>query len=163
MLDKHQSYMGQALKLAHKAALEGEVPVGALLVIDDQIIAQTYNQSIYKHDPCAHAEILALRAAANQLKNYRLPKSTLYVTLEPCSMCAGALVHARIENLFFGAYDLKAGAVTSQYQLLDTNLFQHRVKWQGGILQEGCSEIISAFFKKRRLEKKLNIKNSQAK
>lgn len=152
--ERNQFFMERALQLADKAAEQGEVPIGALIVLDDEIIAEGWNQSIGLSDPCAHAEIQAIRAAAQKLDNYRLPNTHLYVTLEPCSMCAGAMIHARIKQLTFGAFDEKAGAVSSVHQLIDSNLKQHCVQWQGGLLQQQCSNQISAFFKRRRAEKK---------
>ncbi len=144
--------MQKALEQAQHAAEADEVPVGAVVVKDGQIISRTHNRSIQNHDPCAHAEILALREAASSLGNYRLPGCCLYVTLEPCSMCAGAMIHARIDNLIFGAYDPKAGAVTSVYQLLDSNKKQHQVDWEGGVLKPDCSSLITQFFKQKRLQ-----------
>lgn len=148
---QHRAFINRAIVLAEKAEQAGEVPVGALLVKDDQIIAEGWNQSISHNDPSAHAEIQVLRAAGQSQSNYRLPGTTLYVTLEPCSMCAGALIHARVSHLVFGAYDTKAGAVCSVHHLLESNPRQHRVQWTGGILEQECSQQISRFFKQRRL------------
>jgi tRNA(adenine34) deaminase len=143
-------WMQQALELARQAAHQNEVPVGAVVVLDDQVLGQGYNFSITRHDPTAHAEIMALRAAAQRLSNYRLVQSTLYVTLEPCVMCAGALVHARIKRLVYGACDPKAGAITSVASTLDLPFLNHRVDHAGGLLAGPCGELLSQFFKARR-------------
>lgn len=150
--DEH--WMRHALALAEQAALQGEVPVGAVIVQNDQIIAEGFNSPITDHDPSAHAEMVALRAAGQAVGNYRLPGSTLYVTLEPCVMCAGAIVHARVERLVFGATDPKAGAVCSVYDVISEPRLNHRVTWQGGVLADDCSAILKSFFKQRRSEKK---------
>jgi tRNA(adenine34) deaminase len=142
-------WLQQALSLAKKAASENEVPIGALVVLNGQIIGQGYNRSIQANDPTAHAEIVALREAAKNMGNYRLIDTTLYVTLEPCPMCAGSLLHARVKRLVFGAFDQKAGAIISRMQLLD-NIFNHKVHWQGGILASECAGLIQDFFKVRR-------------
>jgi len=146
--------MQQALALAIKAEQQDEVPIGAVLVHQGEIIGEGWNQSITLNDPTAHAEIMAIRDAANKIKNYRLNNTTLYVTLEPCSMCAGSLIHARVEQVIYGAKDLKAGAVESVHNLLDSNDKQHRVKWQGGVLAEECSNKITQFFSSKRAAKK---------
>lgn len=143
-------WMQQALMLAKKADSLNEVPVGAVLVLNNELIASGFNQPISKQDPTAHAEIIVLRQAAEKVGNYRLLNSTLYVTLEPCMMCVGAVVHARIQRLVFGAYDLKTGAVTSSAKLLDVPFLNHKVQYQGGILAHECGEILSSFFKSRR-------------
>lgn len=145
-----EQFMQHALMLAKKAALENEVPVGAVIVKDGVIIAEGWNQPIQSNDPTSHAEILCLRRAAEKLNNYRLNNTTLYVTLEPCVMCVGAMIHARIERLIFGAFDLKAGAVNSVFQLLDDPHLNHAVKWTGGVLSLECSTILKTFFKSRR-------------
>lgn len=142
--------MQRALLLAERAAAAGEVPVGALVTRGDEVIGEGWNCPIGRRDPSAHAEIVALRAAARAAANYRLPGCTLYVTLEPCTMCVGALLHARIARLVFGALEPKAGAVASQLQLLAHSHFNHRVNWQGGVLAEPCGELVSAFFRARR-------------
>ncbi|MFB9886804.1 tRNA adenosine(34) deaminase TadA [Balneatrix alpica] len=148
-------WMEQAMQLAAQGAAAGEVPVGAVLV-DEQgrCLAQAFNAPISRHDPCAHAEILVLREAAAKLGNYRLTGTTLYVTLEPCSMCAGALVHARVQRLVFAAREPKAGAVCSRAALLDAPYLNHQVQWQEGVLAEACSQQLSAFFQQRRAAKK---------
>ena len=143
--------MRRAITLALRAQAAGEVPVGALLVRDRKVIGVGWNRPIGSHDPTAHAEIMALRAAARSERNYRLPGSTLYVTLEPCCMCAGAMVHARVERLVFGAHDPKSGAAGSVFRLLPSEQpFNHRVAVQGGVLQEECGELLRAFFRGRR-------------
>jgi len=153
--------MQRALELAQKAESLGEVPVGAVLVLDNEIIGEGYNAPIAQHDPTAHAEIQAIRQAAAKKQNYRLPNSTLYVTLEPCSMCAGALVHGRVERLVFAASDDKTGACGSVFNLISTNNKTHRIKCEHGLLAEESSTLISSFFKRRRAEHK-NLKNNQA-
>ncbi|MDP8033652.1 tRNA adenosine(34) deaminase TadA [Pasteurella atlantica] len=153
--EKDEYFMKYALTLADKAEAEGEIPVGAVLV-DNQgnIIGEGYNQSISLCDPTAHAEIQAVRSAAKFTKNYRLLDTTLYVTLEPCSMCAGAILHSRIGRLVFGASDYKTGAVGSRYHLFEDYKMNHFLEIQGGVLKEQCSHKISQFFRKRRSEKK---------
>jgi tRNA(adenine34) deaminase len=142
--------MRHALALAQRARDAGEVPVGALVVKDGAIVGEGWNQPIGAHDPSAHAEMVALRAAAHTLGNYRLTGCTLYVTLEPCVMCAGAMVHARIARLVFGAADPKAGAVHSVYDVIAQPRLNHRIDWQGGVLESECGEILRAFFRERR-------------
>ena len=143
-------FMQRAIVLALEASKADEVPIGAVLVRDNQIIAEGHNQSIGLHDPSAHAEMNSIRQAGVKEKNYRLPETTLYTTLEPCSMCAGALIHARVKRLVFGAYDEKAGAVCSVYRLLDSNPRQHRLDWQGGLFETQCAQLLSQFFKEKR-------------
>lgn len=145
-----ERWMRHALMLAQRAQAEGEVPVGAVLVKDDEIIGEGWNRPINTHDPSAHAEIMALRAAAQKLENYRLPSTTLYVTLEPCIMCAGAITHARVSRLVFGATDPKAGAVDSVYDVIANPKLNHRMEWNGGILEAACSELLRNFFRARR-------------
>jgi len=149
MLDD-QAWMTHALRLAELAKQVGEVPVGAILVADNEVIAEGYNCPISTCDPTAHAEIVVLRKASALLQNYRLIDTTLYVTLEPCAMCAGAMVHARIKRLVYGAHDNKAGAVVSQEAILDKPFLNHRVQHQGGILREACGAILSEFFQAKR-------------
>ena len=146
--DEH--WIRHALKLAERAQEEGEVPVGAVLVLNDEIIGEGWNRPIAAHDPTAHAEIIALRAGAEKLGNYRLNDTTLYVTLEPCIMCAGAMVHARIKRLVFGASDPKAGAIVSVFNILDSGRLNHRVEYVGGILADECGGMLSRFFEARR-------------
>jgi len=149
-LERDQYWMRHALALANKAAAEGEVPVGAVLVSNNQLIAQGYNTPIQACDPTAHAEINALRMAANKQQNYRLLGNTLYVTLEPCLMCLGALIHARIQRLVFGALDAKTGAIASQFSLLDTKAHNHQIDWEGGCLAEESEVLLKEFFQRRR-------------
>ncbi len=149
-LADHEKWMRRALALANRAANEGEVPVGAVVVRDDQLLGEGWNQVIAARDPTAHAEIVALRDAASSVGNYRLPGATLYVTLEPCTMCAGAMVHARITQLVFGAEEPKAGVICSTCSLLDEPWFNHKVSWQGGVLAPDSSSRLQAFFQARR-------------
>lgn len=145
-----RKWMRLALEQAALAAQAGEVPVGAVLVRDGELIAAGFNQPIGRCDPTAHAEIVALRAAAQTLNNYRLPETTLYVTIEPCAMCAGALVHARIKRLVFGAAEPRAGAVESSLRLLAGEQLNHRVEVASGVLGDECGAIMKAFFRDRR-------------
>jgi tRNA(adenine34) deaminase len=145
-----QHWMQLALALAGKAAAAGEVPVGAVLVSDERCIAEGWNQPIGRQDPTAHAEVMALRAAGASQSNYRLPGTTLYVTLEPCLMCVGAIVHARVQRLVFGAHDPKSGAVTSCMPGFDAAGLNHRVEWSGGVLAAECGELLKSFFRSRR-------------
>ena len=154
-------FMREALALAAQAELEGEVPVGALVVCEGEIVGRGWNRPIVACDPTAHAEIVALRQAAEHLGNYRLSNCTLYVTIEPCTMCAGAIVHSRIERLVFGAPEPKAGVVLSNGQLLDAENLNHKVLYEGGVLADECSAVMSAFFKKRRAMKKEEKKKLQ--
>jgi tRNA(adenine34) deaminase len=142
--------MHQALALARRAAAAGEVPVGAVLVMGDEALGEGWNQPISACDPTAHAEIVALRAAAARIGNYRLPGSTLYVTLEPCPMCAGALVHARVARVVFGAADPRAGAAGTVFDLLRSAALNHRADVVGGILAEECGVLLREFFRARR-------------
>ena len=143
-------WMQAALTLAAKAATLGEVPVGAVVVQNNRIVGQGWNSPISEHDPSAHAEIVALRDAAKKLGNYRLPGATLYVTLEPCTMCAGALIHARISELVFAAREPRAGVVCSTCELLDEPWYNHKVNWQDGVMAEESSALLQAFFRARR-------------
>ena len=147
---EHEHWMRRALALADRAADEDEVPVGAVLVRNDRLLGEGWNRVISSQDPTAHAEINALRDAARAVSNYRLPGATLYVTLEPCTMCAGAMVHARIEQLVFAAREPRAGVVCSQCSLLDSPWFNHRVRWEGGILAEESGNRLQEFFQERR-------------
>lgn len=142
--------MREALEAAEAAAESGEVPVGAVVVAGGEIIARGHNRSETDNDPSAHAEIVALREAARRTGNYRLTDATLYVTLEPCAMCMGALVQARIERLVFGAYDPKAGAAGSAIDLSDSPSFNHRFEINGGVLADECGSVLKAFFESRR-------------
>ncbi len=142
--------MSLALKEAKKAAEEGEVPIGAILVKDKKILAWDHNRAIYLNDPSAHAEILVLRKAGKMLKNYRLPGATLYVTIEPCLMCAGAVIQARIDHLVYGTPDSKAGSVTSLYHIFEDKKLNHTVRVTGGVLENECRALLQSFFKDRR-------------
>jgi len=148
--DMDLDWMSYALNLATRAADEGEVPVGAVLVKDGVIVGEGWNRPIALHDPSAHAEMIALRAGAAALGNYRVPGTTLYVTLEPCVMCAGAIVHARVSRLVFGARDPKAGAVDSVYDVIAQPRLNHVVEWSGGVLEQECGTLLREFFRKRR-------------
>ena len=147
-------WMRRALALALDADARNEVPVGALIVRDGAVIGEGFNQPISESDPTAHAEIVALRRAAQELNNYRLPCATMYVTVEPCAMCAGAIIHARLARLVYAAAEPKAGAVCSHLQLFDQAQMNHKVAWQGGVLAEESSAVVQAFFARRREEKK---------
>lgn len=142
--------MRQALELADEAARHEEVPVGAVVVRDGEVLGRGYNQVITAADPTAHAEIVALRAAASAAGNYRLPGAVLYVTLEPCTMCAGAMVHARIAQLVFGADEPRAGVVRSRGAQLDEAWYNHRVTWLGGVLAQESGDKLRQFFRARR-------------
>lgn len=146
--------MAKAIELAKQAWQEGEIPVGAILVKDEQIIGQGWNRPISSHDPSAHAEMLAIRDAGQRIGNYRLLGATLYVTLEPCSMCAGLLVHSRIQRLVYGASDLKTGACGSVMDLVRHPQLNHQLEVTGGVLAEPCGELLSEFFRWRRAQKK---------
>lgn len=147
---RDEYWMQQALMLATQAAAMGEVPVGAVLVQEDRLLSEGYNCPIATCDPQAHAEIITLRAGARKNANYRLIDTTLYVTLEPCLMCAGAMVHARISRLVYGATDPRAGAVVSQACVLDFPFLNHRIEHAGGLLAVPCGDILSEFFRQRR-------------
>ncbi len=154
-IENDNRWMLEALKLADHAETLGEVPVGAVVVLDDKIIGRGWNQPISGHDPTAHAEIMALRNAAQNIENYRLVGATIYVTIEPCSMCAGAMVHARVQRLVFGATEPKAGAVGSASNLLESRWMNYQIDYLGGVMATECSHKISAFFQRRREQKKL--------
>jgi len=149
-------WMQYAHTLADKAAQQGEVPVGAVLVLDNQLIAEGWNCSIQNHDPTAHAEMMVLKRGGEKIKNYRLVDTTLYVTLEPCPMCAGAMVHARVKRLVYGASDFKTGAVGSVFNLVEDARLNHQLRVESGVLEDQCSQQISAFFKARRKAHKTN-------
>lgn len=145
-----EQWMRRALELAARAEAAGEVPVGAILVRDDEILGEGWNCPIGESDPSAHAEIRALRAAGISAGNYRLVGTTLYVTMEPCAMCAGALVHARVSRLVFGAADSRAGAAGSVFDIVRSPQLNHRLEVVGGVLESGCRELVQAFFRSRR-------------
>ena len=146
----HERWMREALILAEQAADADEVPVGAIVVQDGEIIGRGFNQPIRSCDATAHAEIVALRSASQFRNNYRLPGTTIYVTIEPCTMCLGALIHARVERLVFGATEPRAGAIVSQASLIDADHFNHRLTFVGGVLADECSTLLQNFFKSRR-------------
>jgi len=145
-----RQFMQEAIEQAKLAANAGEVPVGAVLVRDGQIVSRGFNQPIGNSDPSAHAEMIAMRAAAEAAENYRLPGTTLYVTLEPCTMCAGAMLHARIERVVFGAQDPKTGAAGSVLNVFSEKQINHQTQVEGGILGEECGQLLREFFKERR-------------
>ena len=145
-----RQFMQQAIEQAQLAALAGEVPVGAVLVRDGQVISKAFNQPITHHDPSAHAEMLALRQAALAEQNYRLPGTTLYVTLEPCTMCAGAILHARVDRVVFGAPDPKTGAAGSVADVFSSKQINHQTSVEGGIMGDECGQLLRSFFKERR-------------
>ena len=149
-----QFWMSTAIELAKQAGERGEIPVGAVLILDDKIIGRGRNQSIELNDPTAHAEIQALREAGSKIGNYRLRGSKMYVTIEPCTMCFGALVHARIEKLVFGAKEPKSGALTSASEISSRNSFNHRFNVLDGILEDECSQLMTNFFQARRTEQR---------
>lgn len=157
MLDEKNDryFMQRAYELAQKAENIDEIPVGAVVVYQGKIIGEGYNQSILNNDPSAHAEMLAIRQAGQQLNNYRLIDCTLYVTLEPCPMCAGLLVHSRIKRLVYASTDLKTGAAGSAFNLVGSAQLNHQIIVDNGIMADQCSALLSGFFKRRRNEKKL--------
>lgn len=150
MPELDEQFMGQALELARNAEAHGEVPVGAILVAGTQVIATGRNSPIESSDPTAHAEIQALRSAARELKNYRLPDTTLYVTLEPCAMCAGAIVHARVARVVYGCADPRGGAAGTVFNVLDCAELNHRVSVTSGVRADECKALLQAFFRTRR-------------
>ena len=160
-IETDKYWMRVALQQAELSAQMGEVPVGAVLVRDGRLLAAAGNQPISLSDPSAHAEIRVLREAAQQENNYRLPGSTLYVTLEPCTMCVGAIVHARVSRLVFAALEPKAGAVVSQNNLLDQPYMNSHVAYEGGVLADTASQLLTQFFEARRAQKKLEKASQQ--
>jgi tRNA(adenine34) deaminase len=146
-----EAWMRRALELAHSAAVAGEVPVGAIIVKDGQVIGTGVNAPITAHDPTAHAEIQALRAAGQTLQNYRLVDSTLYVTMEPCPMCAGALVNARVSRLVYGAADLRVGAAGTVFDIVRAPEVNHRLEVTAGVLESACRDLLQGFFRARRV------------
>lgn len=149
-INSDQAFMTRALELARQARDRGEVPVGAIVVHEGAVIGEGFNQPISLADPSAHAEMQAIRMAARRLDNYRLLDATLYVTLEPCAMCAGAMVHARIKRLVYGAADPKTGATGSVFNLVQTERLNHRLEVEGGVMKKECGELLKDFFRKRR-------------
>lgn len=149
-INTDEKWMALAFQQAELAEKINEVPVGAVLVQDGQLIAQAHNQPIHNNDPTAHAEIQLLRQAGKKLNNYRLPNTVLYVTLEPCTMCLGAMIHARVSRVVFGAYDEKTGVCGSCQDLSNSACFNHAIKVKGGILADECKDLLQQFFKRRR-------------
>ncbi len=148
-------FMQKAYELAQQAEQHDEIPVGAIVVYQGKVIGEGFNQSIMLNDPSSHAEMNAIRQAGEYLNNYRLIDCTLYVTLEPCPMCAGLLVHSRIKRLVFASHDLKTGAAGSAFNLANNPQLNHQIEVNSGVMQEDCSQLLSSFFKRRRKEKKL--------
>lgn len=161
-LDADEFFMGFALAEARQAGALDEVPVGAVVVLDNVIIGCGYNQPIRLHDPTAHAEILALRAAAQRIGNYRLTTASLYVTIEPCAMCAGALVNARIRRLVYGAADARAGAVDSIFQIVSNRSLNHQVEIAAGIRETECRDLMQAFFRQRRQQRTRDVADASS-
>ena len=155
----NEKFMREALKQAKKAALAGEAPIGAVIVRKEKIIARAYNKREIKKNALSHAEISAINKACSRLGGWRLPECDMYVTLEPYPMCAGAIINARIENVYFGAYDKKAGCAGSVTDLFKAGMFNHDVNVTGGVMEKECSELLSSFFKKLREQKKADKKN----
>jgi tRNA(adenine34) deaminase len=149
-MNEDEKWMSLALEQARKAEEEGEVPVGAILVKDGLLIARAHNQPISTNDATAHAEIQLIRAAGKKLKNYRLTGTSLYVTLEPCAMCLGAIMHARVEHVVFGAYDPKTGVCGSSENLIDANCFNHKIDLVSGVLENESKQLLKNFFNSRR-------------
>lgn len=152
MDDEQQKWMRRALALADEAQDAGEVPVGAVVVRDGEVVGEGFNRPVSTHDPSAHAEIMALRDAGQRLGNYRLPGCDLYVTIEPCAMCTGAMIHARVRHLFFGATEPRSGAIVSHFGLHDRSELNHRMMVRGGVLEGECGRLIRDFFRARRRE-----------
>ena len=150
----HERFMQEALKEALKADALNEVPVGAVVVLNGEVIGRGFNQPISSQDPTAHAEMMALRDAAKHVSNYRIVDADLYVTIEPCTMCSGAIVHSRVQRVIFGATEPKAGVVVSQKNIFDEPYLNHGAEVLGGVLAEECTEVMQNFFKRRRKEKK---------
>lgn len=148
--DEDHRWMTRALELGAEAGVAGEVPVGAVVVLGGKLIGEGWNQPVASHDPSAHAEIVALRAAARAIGNYRLSGAILYVTIEPCAMCAGALVHARVAQLVFAAREPRAGAVISNLGLLECEFLNHRVAWREGVCEQAAAQLMKDFFARRR-------------
>jgi len=159
-LEKDMHYMQMALEQAEIAGKKGEVPVGAVLLLENGALYSAHNAPITESDATAHAEIQVIRAACRELGNYRLAGSTLYVSLEPCSMCAGAIIHARIDRLVYGAEDKKTGAVHSLYRLLSDPRLNHQAELESGLMADECGQLLRDFFTERRRQKKVSIKTS---
>jgi len=150
LANSDEEFMSAALVLAREARERGEVPVGAVIVIDGEIMGRGFNQPVSRNDPTAHAEIVALREAGRQMGNYRLPGSTMYVTIEPCQMCVGAMVHARVGRVVYGTPEPKAGAIESAMRAHEHPSLNHRLEVTGRVLEEECRDVIQGFFKERR-------------
>lgn len=159
--EQDQHWMRRALALAERGAAQGEVPVGAVVVLDGVVLGEGWNQPIGCSDPTAHAEVVALRQAAATLGNYRLPGACLYVTLEPCTMCVGALIHARVQRLVYGTVEPKAGAVHSQARLLGQDFYNHRLSVTRGVLEQQCRDQLTGFFRQRRAQIKAQKRISE--
>ena len=153
-MSRHDKWMQRAFDLAKKAEAQDEVPVGAVIVYQDKIIGEGWNQPISADDPTAHAEIMALRDAGEKIGNYRLPNATIYVTLEPCTMCAGAIIHARLAKLVYSVDDPKTGACGSVFNLLQTEELNHKLEIEKGVMEEECRSLIRSFFKEKRAKQK---------
>ena len=151
-----EKFMDLAIEEALLALSKGEVPVGAVIVLEGDVLAKSHNSPILMKDPSAHAEILAIRKAAEKMGNYRLMGTTMYVTLEPCIMCSGAIVQARIQRVVYGADDLKGGGVSSLYRILHDKRLNHSVEVTGGVKKDACAEILSRFFREKRLSRKID-------
>jgi len=149
-MTEDEKWMSFALEQARKAEKEGEVPVGAILVKDNLVIARAHNKPISSNDPTAHAEIQLIRTASKELKNYRLPGTTLFVTLEPCAMCLGAIMHARIKRVVYGAHDLKTGVCGSSENFMEASCFNHKIDLASGVLENESKQLLKNFFKSRR-------------
>jgi len=149
----HEHWMGLALEEARLAFSENEVPVGAVLVLNNELVARAHNQPIDQHDPSAHAEIQVLRAGAEKIGNYRLPKTSLYVTLEPCLMCSGAIFQARVANVYFGAFDPKTGCAGSVLNVYEHPQLNHHCQVNGGLMAQACADLLKEFFKIKRVSK----------
>ena len=149
-------FMKSAIKEAQKAVLEDEVPIGAVIVLDGKIIAKAHNKMEQTQLATAHAEILAINKACKKLKSWRLDNAEMYITIEPCAMCAGAIANARIKKVYFGAYERKSGSAVSKFSVLTDSGLNHKVEFEGGILEETCAEIIKNYFKAKRIKKSLD-------
>ena len=160
-LSEDEYFMRKAMELAKQAESHNEIPVGAVIVANNQVVGEGFNQSIMNNDPSAHAEVMAIRDAGKTLENYRLLDCTLYVTLEPCMMCSGLLVHSRISRLVYGAKDLKTGAAGSAFDLVEHENHNHKIVVTEGILAEECGQLLSSFFKRRRKEIKEKRKQNK--
>ncbi len=161
MLKSDEAFMRRALQLAQKAQDQDEVPVGAVVVYNQKIIGRGYNRRQTKQNALEHAELMAIAQACRKLHSWRLEDCTLYVTLEPCPMCAGAIIQSRLTRVIFGAYDPKGGAVAHEPWLLDLSKWNHHPTWKGGLLEEECSTLLKSFFQKKRLQKKLQKKSQE--